>query len=389
MKRGFKLRLEPAEGGSAIEAEFGKHDILFLISNSKGPALCSEPDRCGLIHAVFLFQKGNVFAIALRDDLYLKTGCTAQLKNKQILRLGSRKLRVVFATQCIAGRKKVSWLILALLMLSAVLASTYYGRINAKKIQPVIAERTELRMKSGTEFVEEAKMHMRDGMFDQARLALMEEVDRNPQNAEALKLLNALKGDKFTAEFDAHTNELEIIGEAKDSYEMGKRLMRERDFAKAHEVFENAFKKISSIVIAVPFKPALLEANRHAISMLEAEMLPKLFKAEQLFNAASQKETKEAINLLSQALAISEAVTKSLPHISEASSLHMKIRDEIRAASQRWLFAAQAVERLEDCRKAASEYERIADVLQNVDPNIASIAKKRASRCRPSKGGGL
>lgn len=389
MIHGFGLRIEPVESGDPVEAKFSELNILFLISNDFGLSLCSEPARGGLIHAMFLFKKGRVVAIPLRDDLYLKRGCVSQLENNEILRLGSRKWRVVLVGQCAARKIKALIFFLVLFILFSALVTSFVRRNDSKNVQILTAEQAEPKAKFKTSLIEEAKTHMRSGQAEQARLALMDVLDRDPTNAEAVKLLNAVKGDITPAKSHTHVYDLDIVARAKKSYESGRQLMRKRNYSEAHEMFERAVNELSSVNAAVPFRSALLDAKKQSLYMLKAEMLPKLVKAKGLFKSAAQKETKEAINLLTQALVISESAVKSLPHNSEATSLHIKIRDEINAASQRWLFAAQTVERLSGCRQAVYEYERIADALQNIEPNSALIARKRLSRCRAFEGSGL
>jgi hypothetical protein len=390
MKSGLKLRLKPVGEGKLIEGEFGKYGVLFLMSGSLGLTLSPVPDTCALIYAVFLIRRKKIFAAPFRGGLSLKACAFTLMKDKGFIEVCSKKLMIDLdkGKRAAVDRKVRKTLLVAvlLLMCAAFLANAFYvSRINESASSDSVRPKAP-EAKPDMMLLEEARMHMRAGMGDQAKLTLMEAVERNPTNKKASDMLRALEDSPLPEKFSANTRELDAMEEAKAIYEAGKERMQEGDVSAAHGLFQSALAKLSPVRSAVHFKPALLAAMTEARKMQKAEAAPKLLEAKRLLEAAREKKAEDAVGLLASALALTSAVVKTISQNDEASSLHTELRRELEAISNRWLVAAQAAERLSGCGKALSEYVRMAAALQMIKPDIASAAREAAERCRASKG---
>ncbi|MFH1830347.1 MAG: hypothetical protein ABH871_06185 [Pseudomonadota bacterium] len=389
MRHGFKMKLKPLDGDKLVEGEFNKHGILFLMSNARTLILSPLPDHRALIHAIFLYKKKKVFAASLREGLGLGNDGFVSLSHGAHIDVGSKRLTMIFDKKKRLKRKH--WLALALLPLVvfsfALVRHKVTGSPN-KKSQ--IARQQKLAdNKSASQLISEAKMHMRAGNADQASLTLMEAMDQNPHNKEAMDLLESINKDAALAKSSINEKEVDLISSAKDMYDEGRQRMQEGDVAGAHDLFSRALKELSEAEITVPFKSALLAAKDNALLMLKQEMAPRLLEAQKLFDAARKKETKEAIDLLAQAYAYASSVAKILPQNDEALSVCNKLRKEIEAVSSRLILSAQAIERFSGCKQALVEYERIASVLKDIDSDAAAVAANEARRCSRSQGGDL
>jgi tetratricopeptide (TPR) repeat protein len=383
------------DGACAAERAFSKTGLLFLMSRGQalaagGPALelADEPQPERLIFAVFARRGKGAVAAALRDDLILEGGKTAYVDGAIKATVGREDFRI----EGLAGRaskqsKKIALLTLATVV-TVVVAAFMLWRAT-RETQPLpqakgigtIADEPESPGTSA-ELVEEARLHLREGKPEQARMALAEAIERS-DDSEAKYILDEMDSSPRRAGRDP----LEAEMRAKALFDEGMSLFASGEMAEVVKKFAEASELIGRAGIEAPFAFELKSALAKARDAARAEASPHLARAEGLFTSARGMRSEDAIPRLAEALREANLAVGLDPQGKEARELKAKIAGAVSAAAGGWLAAAEAAERLSGCAKAGPVYRRVAAGLSGIDDKAASRALDRAAACAREEGG--
>ncbi|MFA4874181.1 MAG: hypothetical protein WC956_05025 [bacterium] len=383
------IRLMPVDGGEEIGCSSAKAWLLFLASHRGEIRLTETLEQGALPYGIIMRKGGRIVGIALRVDANMNGAAQSMLRDGSSICVGRQRFSVrLTRTGPRSLRAVMSRRILSMLAVAALLAICSIAILHLRPAMDMHAQK-DSEVKTGEEtahgadgLIEEARLHLRAGRTEQARLALMEAAERDP-GGEAAPMLKALEGGTVQPADDERSAADQETG-ARALFDSGREQMSSGDATGAYRKFVMAEARIKEMGSEPPFANALKEKLLEARAQLEREVSSQIEQVDRTIKGARSMDSEAAVAELGKAVAATRAAVKLLPESRELASCAARASGELAAAAARWLASALAAERLSGCEKALPIYDRISRALATAGEPRAQEAAGRAAICRQS-----
>lgn len=326
-------------------------------------------------------------ARALRSDVSLMLSEGTYVTSGDGLRIGGREYRMDLTSDRKKGFRASSLLLLVAVAIglgalaylpvpsSAPLRTSAPGGRSEPDIEGVF--RVDV-----SAAVEEARAHLKQGRPEQARLVLIEASERSPGRSEWDSLLEATRRSRDPApREDSDEN-------ARELYEEGLAHMERGDAVAAGRMFDRALDEMEGSGERAPFAAALERARIQAAREVERKTKVRVARAQRLIDESGSGSAAVAVERIAMSIREAEAALRANPRSPAARDVELKARRALAAAADRWLASAMEVERLSGCGRAAGMYDRMCSLLEGVDDEAASRARRHLALCGGEGGEG-
>lgn len=351
-----RLALTPAMEGERLSAAFGGPGLLFLSSGPDGLSLSDAPRAGELLHAIFLSRRLAVFGVAVSSStlLLLEGGDgLRRVRDGARVNVGNRRLVVRLGRHASSRRERTGRILTAAAVAGALaMALAFLLRGPGPRATAASEQASAAVPSAGRDaalpplgaraaaLVEEARAHAMEGRRQQARLALVEAMELQPDDPRIAALLEEVGREPEGAAPDG-ANAIEGLME-----------------------------------------PAVEEARRKAMEELKARSSDRILALRRLIEEAPGMEAPRAVRELASARRGVEEMARAMPQEAEVIRLRERIDAALAAAAARGIAAAAAAERYAGCGEALPLYRAIAASLEGVDPMRGREASEGIKRCQ-------
>lgn len=388
MRKMTKIIVSDPDGKELARAEFRGDGILVLAAGSAGLAgdgmrlvLTESPDQDALAYAIFVLRRCVVYGVSARSDVSFPGGRRCRMGSDCDFYIGSARLRISVGHGL--GRKR--WIAAASVVVAIFFAAFVpLGLLNSERSSmdvggDVPTAKAELEPTPEEDLAREVTAHMREGNADQARLAIIEHVERHGESESARTMLasieRAIRRDK--------PKSIDGVSTARMLYDEGLKMMRSGELEVALHHLNEANEALPSAHDDLPLRKLIEEARSEAAAGYKEGMRGMIDSLQGLLDREADPPGRTEILL--KGLRDCDGIAKHLRDDEQMNTLRGRLRTALEDSAGRWLAATQAAELYSGCEGALGGYRRIASLLEEALPKVANEASRALDAC---EGGG-
>jgi hypothetical protein len=386
MKGSAYIAVSDADGVVIARGDFGNDGVLVLAAGHTGITghgtkfvLTRSPHQDALAYAVFVFRRGVAHAIAARSDVSFPDGRRCRVTRSCDFYIGSAR----FVVSLGRGRRRMRWMAASAIAAAAVLLATFVVlRMpgGARPPKDVAIENSKVNAKPEPEperdLAGEVMTHMRVGNAEQARLAIIEHVERHGDSEDARRMLASVERGIARE----RSGSIENVSSARELYDEGLALMKGGELGAALARLREASDLLAEGRGDIPLGRLIEKASTDVAGRYTARIGPDIESLRGLLSKGGGTDPSGATERLLNGVRRCGEIAKLLGS-DDILELLERLRSALEDSAGRWLAATQAAELYSGCEEAADGYRRIASLLEEALPGVASAASRALSSC--------
>jgi len=379
------FHIESKEDGRQISGKFTDNGVLFLVLARDGLSLVSEPKTGALPYATFSKRGRKIFGSALHEVCMLKK---RNGKNSERHLIEGDEIRIGLSTYVVVKNKKklrvkISKLILMFALIFSFLSALFLFIVPRLETKTRLAKTQQIQKETfkDTETIK-AREYLRSGQTAQAKLSLMEVLEKEPDNEPARKLLMEIEEGGYAQE-EQRAKDLNESNneEASRLFEEGLELKNNGKLLEARDKFELALEIVRKQKIPPPFTASLETTKAGVTDEIADNVSMRLSGIEGVISDAGKKNPTETIRQLVVEKNNLDEIGRIFPEHEKLPLVRKKLDEVLKISSGKLISGALVAEKMSGCKKALPMYENILRDLGDSLPVARSKIEECVKRC--------
>lgn len=393
------IKISTPDGSSLCEGAFARGSMLALVAGEgRSPGdpfrfvLTPDPAVHALAYAVFAIESKTVNAISARSDVLFGSGRRAAIRREAKFYIGSRDFVVQVERNRLGLRRLCGRRAAVVVAAAAIAASIGVVRMVATGVGGADSERVEASevipsietVPEADDLSKEVAAFMRSGRRGQARLAILEHIERygsDERTREMLASLASHRDEPAGLRADRGGARVDVLARARALYEEGVERMKGGELPEALSRFRKSNELLSSISAEMPLNGLLAEAISSSTRRFKAGIESRLAGLRKMADDVANDDPRRASARLAEGYEACREMARVIPDDGEVRSLLRGLEAALAGQARRWMESAKAMELYSGCEAAAIEFREMMDLLGDLLPGLAREAKEGVARC--------